>query len=498
MAGNIPSGENDANSQVNAEVSDESNKSALQPTSPTSDCQVTLTPQSISSISPCHTSLSSALPVRNSGFNAEGPLSDPSFTDVAIQATVSNPLFTDSISENGVSPSSGFNNPTDQGTLPSMSTFADSLTQAAAPLSSSVFDDSARLFGTQSQSLVFNNTSTISLLMENNNYCDTQSESQSIDSPSKKIRLDIEQNLTAFSERTIDPKQSLAKFSEQSTSELSAALSSDQPAVLSTKQSATESRITNSTVVSNFEIDYWYPSVVCLKSGRVWVQTGNQRLQLMDLHGVVTDTIDTDFYFSDITLNSQDDLILYDWSNNSIKSFSIGKKPVTLFKTSCSPLGLCCLQDGDIVVTSRNYGRIIRYSRTGQIIKQADHAIVKRSYRLAVNNVNQNLYICNRSEPHRKVIALDVDFAVRYQYNGLDDQTFDPTEICADKLGRVLITDQRNRTVHVLDQDGGFLHYLRNDVFQMPTTIGVDSEGNVWVGEQLSMSKGRVIVVRYS
>ena len=107
---------------------------------------------------------------------------------------------------------------------------------------------------------------------------------------------------------------------------------------------------------------------------------------------------------------------------------------------------------------------------------------------MAQSKVNSDLYIgdlgCDESAS--KVVALDKDYRIRYEYTGQRDREhFIPRDLCTDNAGRVLVTDTVNNRVHILDRDGHFLQYLLTEEqgLSEPWRIDVDSKGNAWVGE---------------
>ena len=234
-----------------------------------------------------------------------------------------------------------------------------------------------------------------------------------------------------------------------------------------------------------------FQTLVCVGSGLAWVKTRGTRLQLMDQQGALKDIIHTKFDIYDLVLSTQGELFLSD-TNNCITSISPDKVVSTLFTTRWAAYGLCCLHSGDIAVTFGSEGKVVIYSRSGDIIQELDEKLFKYPYRVAQNEVNNDLCICD--EGSKKVVALDASYHVRYQYTGQDNNRFSPKDLCTDSTGRVLITDWNHR-VHILDTDGRFLQHILTEEQGLwrPVSIDVDSEGNAWVGEKY----GGVKVVKY-
>ena len=236
-------------------------------------------------------------------------------------------------------------------------------------------------------------------------------------------------------------------------------------------------------------------SIACVGSGRVWVRTGARRLQLMDRHGALKDTIHTGFDFKGIFLSPQGEFLLTDTTNSCIKSISPDKEVGTLFTTQWKPYGLCCLHSGNVAVSFSDEGRVIIYSRSGKILQELDKKLFKQPYRMTQNNVNNDLCICD--EGSKKVVALDTSYHLLYQYKGQDSTKFSPMGLCTDSAGRILITtcNFHNHSLHILDKDGKFLQYLLTweQGLRDPVSIEVDREGSAWVGGL----NGGVKVVKY-
>ena len=237
---------------------------------------------------------------------------------------------------------------------------------------------------------------------------------------------------------------------------------------------------------SEFKTKTPEPYLACAGSGEAWMKTDTRTIQLVDRHGKVKDTIHMEFDFNDMVHTPQGDIILADKDNNCIKAISHDKTIKTLFKLQWEPSCLCCLHSGDIAVTFFVAGRVVIYSASGKVIKELDKQLFTCPYRVAQSKVNSDLYISDTSYFAGKVVALDKDYRVRYEYNGQDDSgSFYPSDLCTDNAGHVLITDYNNHTVHILDRDGQFRQFLLTEEQGLgtPVRIDVDNEGNAWVGE---------------
>ena len=114
-----------------------------------------------------------------------------------------------------------------------------------------------------------------------------------------------------------------------------------------------------------------------------------------------------------------------------------------------------------------------------------------------MNRATNDLYICDHEKgifsSKGKIIAVSADQQLRYEYCGQGDEPFTPVNLCADQIGRLLITDVTNHRIHILDQKGQFIQYIfTKEQVNFPEPIDVDGDGYVWVGQDKL-----VMVARY-
>ena len=116
------------------------------------------------------------------------------------------------------------------------------------------------------------------------------------------------------------------------------------------------SLIPKPTLQSEFDVETNNPYIACTEQGLAWVVTyqnffsSKGIIRLVNREGSVKDTINTDFSINDMVVTSDGDLLIADFTNSCIKSVS-RHKIRTLFRTGRKPSGLCCLHNGEIVVT---------------------------------------------------------------------------------------------------------------------------------------------------
>ena len=82
------------------------------------------------------------------------------------------------------------------------------------------------------------------------------------------------------------------------------------------------------------------------------------------------------------------------------------------------------------------------------------------------------------------VVVVKKSGQLRFSYTG-QEKWFRPYGICTDVLGHILVCDRVSETVHLLDQDGGFLSFLlsHKQRIMSPRGLCLDNENNLYVGQ---------------
>ncbi|XP_062614361.1 uncharacterized protein LOC134276096 [Saccostrea cucullata] len=85
------------------------------------------------------------------------------------------------------------------------------------------------------------------------------------------------------------------------------------------------------------------------------------------------------------------------------------------------------------------------------------------------------------------VVVTDAGGLLRFRYKGLsDDSQFDPYGICSDSQNNIIIADMKKNRIHLIDQNGEFLHYIQYKDMNMPRALCIDEDNNLYVGEWTS------------
>jgi hypothetical protein len=82
------------------------------------------------------------------------------------------------------------------------------------------------------------------------------------------------------------------------------------------------------------------------------------------------------------------------------------------------------------------------------------------------------------------VVVTDGGGMLRFRYTGRPgDPQFDPYGICCDSRCNIITANMKNDKIHVIDQDGGFLHYIQYDGMKKPRALCIDENDQLYVGE---------------
>ncbi|XP_022339902.2 uncharacterized protein LOC111134797 [Crassostrea virginica] len=219
------------------------------------------------------------------------------------------------------------------------------------------------------------------------------------------------------------------------------------------------------------------------KPGRLWVSDGSGNLVQTDLQGNQLQKIQASGRYAGYHTATQDgDLIYTDQDKNVIYRITADKKITEFIKT-----GAICVHsshiNGDILVGM--IGKVIRYSKAGKEIQniQWDEygLVIGPSY--ITENINGD--ICISDNYNDAVVVVNKSGQQRFSYTGHGSEFF-PDGICTDVLGHILVCDNASKSVHLLDQDGGFLSIILSSKqgIKGPLGVCVDDENNLHVGQR--------------
>ena len=164
------------------------------------------------------------------------------------------------------------------------------------------------------------------------------------------------------------------------------------------------------------------------------------------------------------------------------------KKITEFIKTGdWKPLGVHSSRiNGDILAGMIKDGRaeVTRYSKTGKEIQNIQRDNKGQDLYSCPLYITENINgdICTSDLKKQAVVVMNKSWQHRFSYTG-QGSVFRPWGICTDVLGHILVCDDVSVSVHLLDQDGGFLSVIISLQQGNPCGVCVDNENNLYVGQ---------------
>ncbi|XP_022345841.2 uncharacterized protein LOC111138260 [Crassostrea virginica] len=223
------------------------------------------------------------------------------------------------------------------------------------------------------------------------------------------------------------------------------------------------------------------------KSGRLWVNDRSGNLVQTDLQGNQLQKIQTSGRVAGYHTATQDgDLIYTDGGKKVIYRITPDQQITEFIKTrNRIPFSVHSSHiNGDILVGMID--KVTRYSKTGKEIQNIQRDNQGQGLYSAPHNITENINgdICTSDIVKHAVVVVNKSGQHRFSYTG-QGSGFDPYGICTDVLGHILVCDNVSKTVHLLDQDGGFLSVILSSQqgIKSPCGLCVDDENNLYVGQ---------------
>ncbi|XP_022309161.2 uncharacterized protein LOC111114910 [Crassostrea virginica] len=250
-------------------------------------------------------------------------------------------------------------------------------------------------------------------------------------------------------------------------------------------------------------------NVSCLSDEEIWTSGTNEIMKLYNLKGEVQKSVQTKSGNKpqDIAVTRSGGLVYADYWDSSINLVSGTQIQRLITLRGWRPLYLCSTASGDLLVIMDSdddkQTKVVRYSGSTekQTIQQDDQG--KPLYSSGVlNNIkylseNRNSDICVADRDAGAVVVVSVAGKLRFRYTGppsTPGESFDPYGITTDSQANILTSDCDNHRIHIIDQDGLFLHFLHNCGLQYPWGLCVDSQDNLFVAEY---NTGKVKKLQY-
>ena len=202
-----------------------------------------------------------------------------------------------------------------------------------------------------------------------------------------------------------------------------------------------------------------------------------------------------------VTTNSQNQIIVTEYSSNCVSVFSpVGEKIHSFGSEGTNdgqfqyPRGVTVDNVGNIYVVDKNNHRIHKFSTDGKFIQSVGtlgpgQLQFYHPLGVSFNPNNQKLYVCDHGNHRVQVVNTDLTYHSTIGRKGTGNGEFQNTvDIAFNSNGDIYVTDYFNHRVQIFNQDGIFLRTLRNkqqgQTLEYPFGIAVDSSDTVYVSER--------------
>nr|XP_022341353.1 uncharacterized protein LOC111135510 isoform X2 [Crassostrea virginica]XP_022341354.1 uncharacterized protein LOC111135510 isoform X2 [Crassostrea virginica] len=226
------------------------------------------------------------------------------------------------------------------------------------------------------------------------------------------------------------------------------------------------------------------------KSDRLWVSGSRGNLVQTDQQGNQLQKIQTSGRYEGYhTATLDGDLIYTDKHKKVIYRITPDKKITELIKTGdWTPLSVYSSHiNGDILVGTikDKEAKVTRYSKTGKEIQNIQRDNQGQGLYGYPHYITENINgdICTSDINKDAVVVVNKSGQHRFSYTGRGSR-FYPYGICTDVLCNIMVCDGIE-SVHLLDQDGGFLSIILSSQqgIEYPRGVCVDEENNLYVGQ---------------
>ena len=242
--------------------------------------------------------------------------------------------------------------------------------------------------------------------------------------------------------------------------------------------------------------------VICHNDEVIWTIGVDQYIRRSNSHENLPKLILTNSkeHPWDIAMKQSGDLLYIDNKERSINTVEVEKSQIQpdVILQDCTPHSLCVCFFGDLLVImsckDMKETKVVRF--TGSEEKQSIQWDDKgRPLYSSGNNAciseNKNLDICVSDYEDHKVVVVRADGKFKFRYT---DEMFRPIAICTDSQSKILTADCGTNRIHILDQNGHRLHYIKDHELPSISGLCLDSKDNLFVSTTMS---GEVKKIKY-
>ena len=244
-------------------------------------------------------------------------------------------------------------------------------------------------------------------------------------------------------------------------------------------------------ILTDIQTDYkefHLRSVACLSDNELWT-CGEKIMKLYNLQGKLLRSVQTNSGGKpwDIAVTRNGDLVYTDWDDRSINLVNDTGIQTLIRLREWAPLNLCSTTSGDLLVIRESIAKyketeVVRYS--GSTCREIIQRYGGRDQLYSIGGFtkylceNRNLDICVADYAAHSVVVVSATGDFRFKYAGPPSisRGFSPSGITTDSRANILTSDWENNRIHIIDQNGHFLHFIDKCGLHFPYGLFVDSK----------------------
>ena len=260
-------------------------------------------------------------------------------------------------------------------------------------------------------------------------------------------------------------------------------------------------------------------NIITVDDKSTWVNDCNKQVirQINIDNDNITTTKQISCYIYDMTLTSNNDILLSVFNSSDIKLLTKSGKIKPFFSVS-SPLlphGIHVTSDNYIIVgviepgntytpTDKSTRALLIFGMDGkqQHTYQYDsnkHRLFTLPQRITTNN-NKDIVVVDRtSDDTGRVVVVGREGGLRWTYTGHSKinvtTQFNPRDVVTTTVGHIIVCDNRSHALHVLSEQGDILtcKVMEDTGIKYPLSLDIDMGRQLWVGCYTGEQSGATI-----